>query len=225
MGARAGIAVLALVVCAMAPADAWSAQHGTDARSLLMKNKKGKNQNPKLKGVEDFREWMVEAGAEGRAEIFKDAKPGPSPNGTYQAFLYSDTPNVDEFGLNGAQKAVLSFVIAQFLGKTFSGDGQVTNVLANNGAFDPKALAGVDELAPGFLDGKDSWVTRFPDTINDFIVDEFREVQDGFLMGRTYFGPEVELGDPTLFECGLVRLVYELPEGMTAAEVILEARS
>ncbi|CAD7703816.1 unnamed protein product, partial [Ostreobium quekettii] len=178
---------------------------------------------PTLKGVEDFKEWMIDAGLEGRVEIFKETPPGPPPNGTYQAFLI-DSGSVDDFGLSGTQRAVLSFIISGFIGKTFSGDGGVRNVLLSDFSFDPKALAGTISLDPGFVDGNDSWVTRFPDTINDFIVDEFREVQDGFLMGRTYFGPEVEVGDPTLFECGLVRVALALPEGKTAKDAILGAR-
>ena len=112
--------------------------------------------------------------------------------------------------------------MANFIGKTFDGEGNLRNVLRNEEGFDVQTLAGVIGLEAGFVDGKDSWVTRFPGTVYDFIEDEFREIKPGYLVGRTYVAPAM-IGKLPLFECGLVRVALGLPDDKTESDVIKEA--
>ena len=138
------------------------------------------------------------------------------------AFLISDIPSADDFNLSISDSTVLSFIMAQFIGKTFDGEGNLRNVLRNEEGFDLQSLAGVIGLESGFVDAKDSWVTRFPGTVYEFIEDEFREIKPGYLIGRTYVAPAT-LGKLPLFECGLVRVALDLPEGKTESDVVKEA--
>lgn len=88
----------------------------------------------------------------------------------------------------------------------FDGKGNLQNVLRSDAGFRPKDLAGTLELENGYIDEKKSWMALYGnETKYNFILDEFREIQPGFLFGITFIVP-AKKGDPSFFECGLVRL-------------------
>eukprot|EP00803_Ostreobium_quekettii_P009064 evm.model.scf_1135.2 EVM.evm.TU.scf_1135.2 scf_1135:12717-25079(+) len=177
---------------------------------------------PDFRGVADYKAWLSTLTKGERAHKFKTAEPGPMPEGLYFGFVVDGYKSFQDTGISVGHQVTMHFFLDRWIGKYFGGDGSFEDVIHDGTGFVPDHLKGSIDLRMGTLDGKESWHTAFANgTAFDLFVDEFREIQPGFLYGQTFVREQKHTAQP-FFEFGLVRIDPSLVEGSDFVDVLLK---
>ncbi|CAD7705002.1 unnamed protein product [Ostreobium quekettii] len=176
---------------------------------------------PSFSSPSELQEWIAGLSAGARTRLFASTEPGPMPLGAYYGTMVGASGlSFDTFNVSFRNAATFRSLAPDWRGKHFLGNGKVQNIVRSGTAFRSKHLRGSVALGQSLVDGKQSWILRNSIvSVSYFLMDEMREIQPGFLLGKTFLS-DASPGDKPLFDCTLVKVADGVPKGKTASDII-----